>query len=126
MFSDLLSDDSIDENELIEKLPFELKERLLFHKNKRTDELVAQLVKYTHYAFPQDKTLDIQMASSQWVYNRIQNDGEVVLIFDMRSMYDIFRGQINHNFKSQSNLPLPSDFIIENKLNIQEHANWIT
>ena len=90
--SDCDSNDEIDDNDLIERLPFELRESILFHKNKRTDKLIEQLTKYTHYAFAHDQTLDVQLASSQWVYNLLQNDGEAVLIFDMRSMYDIFRG----------------------------------
>lgn len=86
------SNHSLDENELVERLPLELKECILFHKYKKIDKLIEQLTKYTHYAFAQDAILEVQLASSQWMYNRIQNDGEMVLIFDMRSMYDIFRG----------------------------------
>lgn len=57
--SDQDSNEKIDENELIEMLPFELKERILFHKYKRTDKLIEQLTKYSHYAFAQDTSIDL-------------------------------------------------------------------
>ena len=43
----------------------------------------------------------------------------------MRSMYDILRGHVNHNFSSENNIPIPSDFVIENKLDIQNINEWI-
>lgn len=76
------------------------------------------LTKYTHRAFSKDTELKLQICSSTWAYNLLQNESDKILIFDMRSLYDILRGHINHNFQSESNIPVPSDFVIENKLDI--------
>lgn len=43
----------------------------------------------------------------------------------MRSIYDILRGHVNHNFKGGSNIPIPSDYVVENKLDISDLKDWI-
>lgn len=43
----------------------------------------------------------------------------------MRSIYDILRGHLNHNFKGESNIPVPSDYVVENKLDISDLKDWI-
>lgn len=46
--------------------------------------------------------------------NYFMNDGDKCLIFDTRSTYDILRSHINFNFMNDTNVFLPSDYMLEN------------
>ena len=44
---------------------------------------------------------------------------------DTRSTHDILISHLNHNFKYDSHVPLPSDFLIEEDLPIMDIGKWI-
>jgi hypothetical protein len=47
------------------------------------------------------------------------------LIFDTRSLYDYLKSHVNYNFKSDHTIPLPSDFILENDLDVCKYSDWL-
>jgi len=59
------------------------------------------------------------------MFNAMQNYGSQVLVFDMRSMYDILRSHINYNFKHDHHIPLPFDYVVKNGLSMHDCIDWI-
>ena len=61
----------------------------------------------------------MQLCSSTFMYNLLQNDSDKILVFDMRSMIHFLSGHINHNQKNDTSIPVPPDiFESEDKFSI--------
>ena len=59
------------------------------------------------------------------MFNMIQNNGGSILIFDMRSMYNILRGHLKYIGDKYSTVPLPLDFLLEHDLNLANVQDWL-
>lgn len=58
------------------------------------------------------------MCSAHFMFNTIQNNGDQIMIFDMRSMYSYLRGHVDYNHSEDSTIPLPCDFLLEKDLDM--------
>jgi hypothetical protein len=43
----------------------------------------------------------------------------------MRSMSDILNAHFNYNFKYDHTIPIPSDYVCENDLDMNKFADWV-
>lgn len=59
------------------------------------------------------------------MFNTIQNEGDKILVFDMRSLNDILNAHFNFNFKYDHTIPMPADYITENQFSMENFANWV-
>lgn len=48
------------------------------------------------------------------------------MILDLRTTYDILRSHLNINFKFDSHVPVPADYVIEESLLLSSISEWIT
>jgi hypothetical protein len=46
-------------------------------------------------------------------------------VLDMRTTYDIINAHFNYNFKYDNQVPIPSDYVVENKLDMKDFAKWV-
>ena len=74
---------------------------------------------------PSVEEMNIKICSAHWMFNTIMNNCDSVVIFDMRSMYYYLRGHMDFNLRSDSNIPLPVDYLLENDLNIKDIHDWL-
>ena len=55
----------------------------------------------------------------------MQNAGDQILVFDMRTLFDQMKSHINYNFKCDHTVSIPLDFILENGLDIYKYSDWV-
>ena len=55
----------------------------------------------------------------------MQNSGDQILVFDTRCLYDQMKSHVNYNFKSDHTVSFPSDYILENNLDVYKFADWV-
>jgi hypothetical protein len=80
---------------------------------------------YNEVEVPTVPDLNMKICSAHYMFNTVMNNGDQVLFFDMRSMYYHLRGHLDYNFKQDSNIPLPVDYMLENKLSMKDVYTWL-
>ena len=53
------------------------------------------------------------------------NYGDQVIVFDMRSTFQILRAHLNYNHKNDSLIPIPYDYLLQNDLEISKYLDWL-
>ena len=74
---------------------------------------------------PSVDELKIKICSAHYMFNTINNNGDLVMFFDMRSMYSILRGHIDYNHNQDTNILLPCDYLLEKDLKIKDINTWL-
>lgn len=118
---------SEDDKDLIPKLSFELQDYIIKQRDKNMPKLIEKICKtiYGGKEIPEDNELAFKICSPHFMFNMLMNNGDQVLYFDMRSMYYHLRGHLDYNFKQDSNIPLPMDYLLENDLSIKDLFSWL-
>lgn len=121
------SQNSVDDNQLVSKLSNDLKEYIQHFENTNTPLLLEKAVRLIsdEKEVPSSPELAVKICSAHYMYNTIQNFGDQILIFDMRSMYNYLKGHVDFNHSEDSTIPLPCDYLLENNLRISDLYNWL-
>lgn len=58
------------------------------------------------------------------MFKYLENEGDKILVFDMRQLNDILNCHINFNSKSDHCVPIPFDYISEKGFSMQNFSKW--
>jgi hypothetical protein len=118
---------SEDDKDLIPKLSVDLQDYIINQRDKNMPKLLNKIIKTINdeKEVPSVSEMNIKICSAHHMFNTIMNNGDQILIFDMRTMYYHLRGHLDYNFKQDSNIPLPCDYLLENNLSIKDVYQWL-
>ena len=118
---------SVEDEVLIEKLQDDLKQYIDDHCKTDQQMIREKLTKRLNEELevPSVDEHKIKICSAHYMFNQINNNGDLVMFFDMRAMYSILRGHIDYNHNQDTNILLPCDYLLEKDLKIKDINTWL-